>query len=450
VVDDAREPWMAIAGFMAAFLTLMAALLVFQRRHSPHPELPRKLLHAGSGLLTLSFPFLFAELWPVLVLTGGSALTIAAIKFLRPLRRPLGGVVDGVSRTTLGEIYFPIAVAIVFWLSRGKSPLLFCIPILVLTVADATCALVGMRYGQTRFAGANKSFEGSVAFLVVAFFCIHVPLLLWSDVGRVETLLISLTLALLVMLLEGSAWRGLDNLFIPIGGFFLLQAALPLGSNELFRRFFVTLSLVVVILASRRSTTMLDDSLLAGAFLCYVTWALAGWRWLVPPVIGYVGFSLYSHDAYDRGRRFHTVAAMLAIWAAAVVWLALSRMWREPAFVYPFTLVFAAHIAIFGLSRMAHRHSGRPLMALAVQSILQSWVMFFLPYIAVTGVTLQNLALALLAGPAIAFAVAAFVRTEPGIRDTPQTLSRWARQAASAAAGSALGWIAMTAFDSFV
>ena len=450
MLDVAREPWLAIAVFMTAFLTLIAALLVFKRRYSPHPELPRKLLHAGSGLLTLSFPFLFTELWPVLVLTGGSALTLAAIKFLGPLRRPLGGVVDGVSRTTLGEIYFPIAVAIVFWLSRGKSPLLFCIPILVLTVADATCALIGMRYGQTRFAGANKSLEGSVAFIVVAFFCVHVPLLLWSGVGRVETLLISITLALLVMLLEGSAWRGLDNLFIPIGGFFLLQAALPLGPNELFRRFFVTLALVVVILASRRSTTMLDDSLLAGAFLCYVTWALAGWRWLVPPVIGYVVFSLYSQDASDRGRRFHTVAAMLAVWAAAIVWLALSRMWREPAFVYPFTLVFAAHIAIFGLSRLAHRHAGRPLLPMAVQAVLQSWVMFFLPFIAVTGVTPQNIALAVLAGPAIALAVAAFVRTEPGIRDAPQTLSRWARQAASAAAGSGLGWIAMTAFDSFV
>ena len=435
---------------MAAFLTLIAALQLFQRRYAPHPELPRKVLHAGSGLLTLSFPFLFTETWPVLILTGGSAITLAAIKFLKPLRKPLGRVVDGVSRTTLGEIYFPIAVAIVFWLSRGKSPLLFCIPILVLTVADATCALVGMRYGQTRFAGANKSLEGSVAFIVVAFFCIHVPLILWSDVGRIEALLISLTLALLVMLLEGSAWRGLDNLFIPIGGFFLLQASMPLGVDELLRRFLVTVALVVIVFASRRWTTMLDDSLLAGAFLCYITWALAGWQWLVPPAIGYVGFSLYSQDALDRGRRFHTVAAMLAVWAAAVVWLALSRLWREPGLVYPFTLVFASHIAIFGLSRMAHRQAGRALMPLAIRAILQSWVMLFLPYVAIMGINPQNIALALLAGPAIALAVAAFVRSEPGIRDTPQTLSRWARQAASAAAGSAVGWMAMTAFDSFV
>ena len=114
-------------------------------------------------------------MWPVLLLTGGSALIVAAIKFLEPLRKPLGRVVDGVPRTTLGEIYFPISVAIVFWLSQGMSPLLFCIPVLVLTLADATGALVGLRYGQTRFAGASKSVEGSFAFLIVAFFCIHVP-----------------------------------------------------------------------------------------------------------------------------------------------------------------------------------------------------------------------------------------------------------------------------------
>ena len=302
---------------MAAFLTLLGLLRWFQRRYSPHPELPRKLLHAGSGLLTLSFPFLFDRLWPVLLLTAGSATLIAAVKFIKPLRRPLGNVVDGVSRTTLGEIYFPISVAIVFALSLGRSALLFCVPILVLTLADATGALVGLRYGHTRFEGASKSVEGSVAFLVVAFFCIHIPLLLWSTIGRSETLLISLTMALLVMLLEGSAWRGLDNLFIPIGGFFLLQAYLPLGSDELLRRFVVTSILVLVVLVSRRSTTMLDDSLLVGAFLCYVTWALAGWRWIVPPAIGFLGFSLYSPDAPSDGRRFHTTGTMLSIWAAA-------------------------------------------------------------------------------------------------------------------------------------
>lgn len=390
---------------------------------------------------------MFTERWPVLLLTAGSAIILAAIKFVKPLRKPLGQVVDGVARTTLGEIYFPVAVAIVFWLSFGKSPLLFCIPILVLTLADATGALVGLRYGHTRFAGVSKSVEGSVAFVVVAFICIHVPLLVWSDVGRRETLLISSTLALLVMLLEGSAWRGLDNLFIPVGGFFLLQAYLPLQIEDLIIRSLVTVGLVLAVLVSRRSTTMLDDSLLAGAFLCYVTWALAGWRWIVPPAVGFVGFSLYSPEPPEAEQRFHTIAAMLAVWVAAIGWLILARTFAHPELIYPFTLVFACHVAIFSASRSAHRNPAKPLPSMVARAVIRSWIMLFVPFVALLGVTGRNIQLALIALPCIGLAVGLFVRSEPNIRNAPQTLSRWVRQAASAAGGSALGWMAMTTVD---
>ncbi len=317
----------------------------------------------------------------------------------------------------------------------------------MLTLADATGALVGLRYGHTRFEGASKSVEGSVAFLVVAFFCIHIPLLLWTTIGRSETLLISLTMALLVMLLEGSAWRGLDNLFIPIGGFFLLQAYLPLGSDELLRRFVVTSLLVLVVLVSRRSTTMLDDSLLVGAFLCYVTWALAGWRWIVPPAIGFLGFSLYSPDAPSDGRRFHTTATMLSIWAAAVAWLALARWLRQPALLYPFTLVFATHVAIFSLSRTAHSQPTRPLQGLAVGAVLRSWMMLMLPFLATTALTARGAVLALWGGVAVVVGVVLFALGEPAIRDAPQTRARWVRQTLCASGASLVGWLGMTGLD---
>ena len=165
----------------------------------------------------------------MLLLTGASAAGH------RHGQVPAGGCASGSARsptasngTTLGEIYFPLSVALLFWLTRGEHPLLFVVPVLLLTLADATSALVGARYGLTPYTGGNKSFEGSVAFVVVAFFCVHVPLLLWSDVGRTESLLIGRRWRSSSMLLEGSAWRGLDNLFIPIGGYFLLRAYLPM------------------------------------------------------------------------------------------------------------------------------------------------------------------------------------------------------------------------------
>ena len=441
------NPWAAVAAFLVAFVALLGGIMLHRRFWSPHPEITRKALHAGSGLLTLSFPFLFRELWPVLLLTAGSAAIIAVLKFLPAARRRFGRVVDDVERTTLGELYFPMAVAVVFWLARGRSPLLFCVPMLVLTLADATGALIGLRYGLTRYTGGHKSFEGSLAFAVVAFLCVHVPLLLWSDTGRAETLMIAATLALLVMLLEGTAWRGLDNLFLPIGGFFLLRAYLPMSAAELLPRLLVTVGLVVAVLMSRRSTTLVDDSLLAGAFLCYVTWALAGWRWLVPPAILFIGYAWFSPRTAENSRRIHSVDAVLAIWIVAIAWLTLSRTLDRPALIYPFTLVFAGHMAIFGLSRLAHldvTHSVRPL---AAASVVRAWVLIFGPFVITQGASLVNLSLTVLAAGCITLSVALFAATEPDLHNAGLSLGRWTRQAAAGAAGSIAGWLALVAIE---
>jgi len=248
-----EHTWLAVAVCLGAFLLLFAVLQIVARTASAAPETTRKLLHTGAGLLSVAFPFLFDELWPVLLLTGASALLVGAIKFLPAARRSLGCVTNRVNRTTFGELYFPLSVALLFWLTRGHDVLLYVVPLLMLTLADATCAIVGGRYGQTLYSGASKSLEGSAAFAVVGFFCVHVPLLLWSSVGRAESLLISLTLALLVMLLEGTGWRGLDNLFIPLGGFFLLRAYLPMGRTALVGHFLVSSVLVLLIAVWIRS-----------------------------------------------------------------------------------------------------------------------------------------------------------------------------------------------------
>jgi phytol kinase len=447
---SAPAPWLAIAVLMAAFLALIGGLALYQRLRSPESETVRKLLHVISGLLTLTFPFVFADRWPVLLLTGLSAMLIGAMKWLRPVRARLGHVVGGDDRTTLGEIYFPVAVAIIFWLAHGRSPLLFCIPVLVLTLADATGALIGIRYGRNRYIGAAKSLEGSVAFAIVAFFCIDVPLVLWSDVGRVETLLIASTLALLVMLLEGSAWRGLDNLFVPLGVFFVLRAWLDLDTSALLARFLVTVLLVAIVVLLRRRTTLEDDALLAGAFLCYVTWALLGWHWLVPPAIAFAGYAWMSPRTVENSRRIHDVPAVLAVWIVAICWLTLARATDDVRLLYPFTLVFAAHLAIFGASRMASDFPTRTIVRVAWEAIVKSWLMFFVPFVALAGVSVANVLLALAAGVAIAVAVLLFASIESSrssLRNTSLDLSRWIRQAASAGAASALAWVTLWAID---
>jgi phytol kinase len=293
----------------------------------------------------------------------------------------------------------------------------------------------------TPYVGASKSLEGSIAFVVVAFFCIHVPLLLWSGVGRAESLMIATTLALLVMVLEGSAWRGLDNLFIPIGGYFLLRAYLEMDAAALLARLLVTSGLVVLIVIARRRTTLADDSLAAGAFLCYVAWALMGWPWLVGPFAILLGYRWLSPPTADNSRRMHGVAAIIAVWAAAVAWLALARLAGNPALLLPYTVVFAAHLAMFGTSRLAFQFRDRPLGRLFWQAVVTSWAIVMTPYVLVTGWETGNLLAAAASVAAIALGATLFVRTQPDIRITESTPRRWVLQGAGAAVASGVAWL---------
>jgi len=241
------NPWLAICLVGGIFAVLMVGLRAYRHACSKDPELIRKLLHIGMGLVTLTFPWLFRASWPVLLLTVVFTLFLMALRLSRPLQRLLGGVIDGVSRDSMGELYFPLAVGLVFLLSAG-DPITFCIPMLILALADASAALIGQRYGTLRYATGDgeKSVEGSTAFLIVAFLSTQIPLLLFTSTGRAESLVIALTLALLVMLLEAIAWRGLDNLFIPLGAFFLLKSLLKLNATALDAHLAIAVILVML------------------------------------------------------------------------------------------------------------------------------------------------------------------------------------------------------------
>jgi hypothetical protein len=79
--------------------------------------------------------------------------------------------------------------------------------------------------------------------------------------------MIALILGLLVMLIEAIAWQGLDNLFIPLGGFILLRLYLALDALTLLVRLIVTIVLVTFVLCWRQRTTLNDSALLGTAFI---------------------------------------------------------------------------------------------------------------------------------------------------------------------------------------
>jgi phytol kinase len=441
-------PWLGVVIVPAALGGLLAALSLFRRLAQPHPELLRKLLHVGMGIVTLSFPWLFESPVPVVVLAAGAVVFLLLLRLVPRLQDGPGQVVAGVGRVSWGDTLFPVAVAIVFYLARNtpvdenRQALLYAIPILLLTLADAGAALVGIRYGTVSYSteDGSKTLEGSLSFLLVAFFCTHVPILLATDVGRPETLLIALLLAMLTTMSEAVAWRGLDNLFLPILAFFLLEIYLDMSLEKLAIRALVMVGLIAFVLVYRQFTTIAGSGILGAALFGYASWALGGNAWLAAPLAFFVAYSLLSPATPTTSQKVHNAHAVLSIVAAELFWLFLYRELQLECLLAPFVAGFSAHLSLTGVARF--RCDQRPVRRSLVVAALQGWIIIALPialYLRFTPFALATAA-ASLVGSAVA--VVLFDRIQPlaeGRSEYPVDRARWIRQGACGAIGSLAG-----------
>jgi phytol kinase len=443
------NPWLAIAIVPAALGALLLSLRLYQLWGNPHPELLRKLLHIGMGLVAVSFPWLFDRWWPVLVLGVLSLAGMIALRTVKGLIGNFGTIVSGVNRVSLGELYFPLAIAVQWYLyldDGGPTQIrvvLYCVPLLLLTLADAVAALVGVNYGRWRYTTADglKSIEGSFSFFLCAFLCVHIPLLVATDTGRAETLLIALLLAWLATLFEAIAWGGLDNLVLPLVAHLLLQIYLGLSVPELEMRLAVTAVLMVFVLVYRTQTTLQGSAVLGACLVGYISWALGGWRWLLAPLILFLAYTLLSPRTEANSRRIHNIHAVLGVTAAGLIWLFLYRLLDRPEFLYLFTLAFAAELGIIAVARLSSDYPHLSAPRLLAVCVLQGWVLLFVPYLVLEWSEPLCIRCVLGALPGVALAAVGFYFTQPSVRGCPIDQPRWVRQAAHGALGSAVGLV---------
>lgn len=240
--------WLGIALELLLLTFLLGGLALYQHQRTLSPELSRKLFHIGGGLSTLTFPWVFTSSWPVVLLALITMPTLLALKYLRTFQGNLGAVLYRVERVSLGELYFPLSVCLLFILTL-THPLLFLIPVLILALADPAAAGIGGRYGQLQYTlvKGRKSVEGSAAFFLVAFACVLFPLLILTPGDPGQVIPVATLVGLLATLAEAVAWEGLDNLFIPLFTGLLLAGLLQLNLPFLLLDLGLTLGLLVTV-----------------------------------------------------------------------------------------------------------------------------------------------------------------------------------------------------------
>lgn len=453
------HPWLNVLLVLSILLGLMLSLRAWQRSQAPNPELVRKLVHIPMGLMTLTFPWLFDSPWPVTVLGGLAIAFLLSLRFVPLLSKNLGSVLGGVKRRSWGEVYFTVSIVALFWLANGDK-LLFTVPMLILTLADAIAALIGVRYGKTRYTTAEgfKSAEGSLAFFMATFFSVHIPLLLFTPTGRAETLVIAIIMGLLVMLLEAISWRGIDNLFIPLGSFILLRSHLSLDLSGLLARLAATVLLVILVIVWRRRTTLNDSAVLGSAFIGYLAWSLGGFPWLLPPLMLFLTYPLFvpwiaSPESPEARRWFltewgpqpgttHTLSMVLSVCAGGLLWLLLFGLSDRPTLLYPYTLAFAANLAVVGVASIFPQDywSVKSRWAI-VQYSFKAWLLIIFPMMLFFGFSPVSVMGFVVAFPAILVTAIAFYFCQPWLRQqSSDNLSNCGR-AMITVSGSCLAWI---------
>ncbi len=208
------EAGLVLVGMPAALLGVLHWLRVAQHIAA---EARRKAAHVIMGVLCLPVPWLPVDGLTVTTTAALILLALLIIRFVPQVCGHFGGAMYGVARASVGELCFPPTVVLCYLLAQG-NPLLYCLPIAIMTFADPMAALVGTTYRHYVAPWhEGKTFIGSLAFFVVAAGCAALCLTIFPTPGVLAVLPAALLVALCTTLLERAARYGLDNLLVPLG-----------------------------------------------------------------------------------------------------------------------------------------------------------------------------------------------------------------------------------------
>lgn len=372
--------WASILFVVVLLLLSLLIIKIIEAKTDINGEMKRKLFHMSMGLVMLVFPYIFNSVVSVGVLAILSLLVLLLLKHSK-LKNTLGTVLYSVNRESLGEVFFVISVVTIFYLSKGNK-ILYSIPILVLTFADSIAALIGKNYGKKNLAELNedaKSIEGSFMFFMVAFMATLVPLLLFTTVGREETLIISTIIGFNVALIEMISHTGNDNLFIPMTTYAFLVTHINRGVIELRESLIILGIIFVLVTIANRIKSWSKLALVETMVVGYLTISLYGIYAIVPPLMLFFTCMTFPKlRENEKGNIYDAriIETNVVIGIAICGLVAITGMKRE--FFMLYALAYSMHLTVNTFVRFKYFFNISEKKCL-ILSAIKGFVFVFLP-----------------------------------------------------------------------
>jgi phytol kinase len=211
--------WTILIQLGLCFLALFAIAELLYHIARWKAEHTRKLVHAGTGILTLLFPLYLDHLWQVVVICLAFLLLLwmsMRFHFLKSI--------NAVKRQTSGSILYPLIVIISFAYFKWQEAdtvfepyLHFYLPILIMAIADPVAAIAGSANQRIKRSPAAKSNTGSLGFFLTALaISILLLIIMPSSLNGVGMIAFILAISLSATLAERYTNGGWDNFTIPL------------------------------------------------------------------------------------------------------------------------------------------------------------------------------------------------------------------------------------------
>lgn len=288
--------WTAMA-LSSMWFILLFVWSYWARSRGISTEWTRKGVHMGGGTATLFFPWVFESLWEPSLL----CLAFASILILS---RCLGAMpaIHAIGRPSYGAYLFPPAVLGTLAYGQAlQNPLYSTLGLAVLSYADAGAALVGKSLGKWRYAihEGRKSMEGSLTFWVVSSVILALGLGLFTPLSPLLWISAALYAGLLLSAMEMMAWRGLDNLILPLATVYILERIC--SKTPLVALLDLTLILFCLAFAITwlRTTRLPWATRAALGTLVYGALRLMDWPWALPIFLALFAFR-FAHMGQSR------------------------------------------------------------------------------------------------------------------------------------------------------
>lgn len=201
--------WLGIVGMLSEGLYLTRAV---------SPEITRKIVHIGAGNVILLAWWLRTPAW-----MGIAASMLFSLVALLSYWLPILPGINSVGRTSLGTFFYAVSIGVLtasFW--EQGYPEFAVLGIMTMTWGDGMAALMGQAFGRHPYKvlGNKKSWEGTIAMLMVSFFASSI--VLGVSLGFSGTSgAIAFLAALVATGLESFSNLGVDNLTVPLGSAFV-------------------------------------------------------------------------------------------------------------------------------------------------------------------------------------------------------------------------------------